>query len=335
MKSVIASFFSFLLFLMIAAAGAVWWVENYYASAGPLAAPGDIVLERGTGVRQIAEQLEASGVILHPDLFFALAVATGDARKMQAGEYAFPAGVSPRDIIAMMVQGKTVKHVFTVPEGWTTAQIIRALMQIPQLKGEIPQAFAEGELLPETYQFAYGDSRLSLLQRMRDAMQKVMVAAAGGPVSPYGILTPVQLLTLASIVEKETHKPSERPRIAGLYLNRLRLGMKLQADPTVIYALTKGQEDLGRALSLADLNVNSPYNTYRYAGLPPGPICNPGKASIEAARNPLPTDELYFVADGTGGHRFAKTEKEHEANVRAFRQWEAASRKASNAPPPD
>ncbi|MCY3981698.1 MAG: endolytic transglycosylase MltG, partial [Alphaproteobacteria bacterium] len=243
---------------------------------------------------------------------------------LKAGEYDFPAGVSAASVRDMLVAGRTVIHRLTVPEGLTTAAVLELLRNTERLVGELPNP-GEGRLLPETYYYSYGDSRAGLVARMQRAMDEALARLfrARPPDSP--LKSETELLTLASIVEKETGMSAERARVAGVFINRLKRRMRLQTDPTVIYALTGGQP-LGRALTRADLRLDHAYNTYRNHGLPPGPIANPGLAALEASARPADTDALYFVADGAGGHLFARTLREHNRNVARYRKLSRRAR---------
>jgi len=313
--------FIYLIFsvFVLLAAGALWCEIDFNAS-GPLAESTILVFPPNTHFTAIADTLAEKNVIAHPFLFKLQAFARGESSRFKAGEYNFSAHIAASDVASMLANGKTVIHHLTIPEGLMTSEIISIVKAIPELDGEITLDIKEGELLPETYNYSRGDKRNDLLTRMRHAMQKTLEEAWTGRADGLPFTTPAQALTLASIVEKETGLASERPRVAAVYINRLRKGMLLQADPTTAYGVTGGKYKLPRPLTYNDLESNSPYNTYRSAGLPPGPIANPGKASILATLHPVQSDELYFVATGVGGHNFARTEQEHEANVRKFRE---------------
>ncbi|HXV23539.1 MAG TPA: endolytic transglycosylase MltG [Alphaproteobacteria bacterium] len=319
-----------LLILLVGAAGAVaaGWAWQRFTGPGPLAQERTVVVERGSGVNAIARQLAEAGVLPDPWTFRIGTRLFGEGRLLKAGEYRFEAHISPQAVLEKLAAGDVVQRQVTVPEGLTTAQVIELLAAVDGLTGEIGAPRPEGELLPETYAYTLGDSREELIGRMRSGMDAVLAElwpkrAAGLPLK-----SPEEAVTLASIVEKETGVAAERPRVAAVFVNRLTRGMPLQSDPTVIYALTDGKSAsvangegiLGRKLTRADLDADHPYNTYRIPGLPPGPIANPGRASLEAVLNPPATKELYFVADGSGGHAFAATLEEHNRNVARWRK---------------
>lgn len=307
------------------AGGAVWFAVERYRAPGPLAADRTLVVPRGFGVEEIADQLEAEGVLANRWLLLG-GVRFTEGRGLRAGEYLFPAGVSAEGVLALLRSGRTVVRRFTVPEGLTSAQIVGLLAAEPALSGEPPAPPPEGSLLPETYNFSWGDSREGMVERMQRAMRDAVADAWAKRTDGLPIRRPEDLVTLASIVEKETGVAAERARVAGVFVNRLRRGMRLQSDPTVIYGLTSGSGSLGRPLTRADWRHDSRYNTYVIDGLPPGPIANPGRASLLAAVAPERHDFLYFVADGTGGHAFAATLAEHNRNVARWRQVNGADR---------
>jgi UPF0755 protein len=263
--------------------------------------------------------------VIRDSLVFAAGVRVyGEERPLQAGEYQFAARVSMRLVMEQMIDGVTVKHRLTIPEGLTSAEIVALVAAAPDLEGSVPAALpADGSLLPETYFFSKGDTREQLIERMRKGMSDTLAELWPARDGAVPLKTIAEAVTLASIVEKETGLATERPHVASVFFNRLAQGMPLQSDPTVIYALTGGKGPLGRALLRADLQFASPYNTYANAGLPPGPIANPGRASLEAVLHPASTKDLYFVADGSGGHAFAATLDEHNRNVAAWRKQQA------------
>jgi UPF0755 protein len=299
--------------------------------AGALFAPGPsdegktVIIAHGATASDIAAQLAQENAVYLPSLFRVVArlVASGS---LKAGEYALPARASAVDIAVMMREGRSVVRMFTVAEGLTSDEIVRLLNDDPVLTGAISATPAEGSLLPETYRYTYSDSRLSLIARMQKAMQEKINEIWASRESGLPLKSEKEAVTLASIVEKETGKPEERPRIAGVFYNRLRQNMRLQSDPTVIYAITKGKETLDRALTHDDLSYQSPLNTYANDGIPPQPICNPGRAALEAVTHPEHNNFLYFVADGSGGHAFAADLTTHNENIN---RWHHATEKAA------
>ena len=306
---------------LLFAGGAVFWGYEQYRRPGPAAAPVTVVLEPGSGVRAIARRLADAGVLRHPDVFvLAARFGVGGGRDLKAGEYAFPAHASIAQLLAKLRAGETVVRRLTVPEGLTSREVLALVEAAEGLAGEAGEPPPEGALLPETYHYSYGDGRADLVARMREAMRHALEELWPGRQPDLPLQSPEQALVLASIVEKETGLATERGRIAGVFMNRLRRDMRLQSDPTVLYALTEGRGRLERPLSRADLAVDSPYNTYLYGGLPPGPIANPGRAALAATLRPASTDELYFVADGSGGHAFASSLAEHQRNVAHWRR---------------
>jgi len=300
-----------------------FYISGSYKGAGPLAEPRTVVLERGSSARAIALALEDAGVIESGRLFLAGLWLEGGASQLKPGEYAFPAGISGKDVAAKLIAGDAVVHKLTIAEGLTNAEIIALVAAAEGLKGEPGAVAGEGALLPETYHYAFGDSRAELVKRMQSGMAALLEELWPKRAADLPLKSVQEALTLASIVEKETGVAAERPQVAGVFVNRLKRGMPLQSDPTVIYAVTKGEKPLDRALSRADLATDSPFNTYKNKGLPPAPIANPGRASIEAALNPMTTEALYFVADGKGGHVFARTLEEHNKNVAQWKQQRA------------
>ncbi|MBX6322160.1 MAG: endolytic transglycosylase MltG [Rhodospirillaceae bacterium] len=312
--------------------GALLWAVAQFEAPGRFTADTTVLIPRGTGIGGIAARLHEAGVLDHPVVFEWATRWFAARQPLQAGEYRFTAGMSPRAVMEKMMRGETEKRRLTVAEGLTTPEVLDLVRHADGLDGELsPQTLAlpEGRLLPETYFYSWGDSRDGLVQRMAQAMDRLLAEAWPHRADGLAITTPQEAVILASIVEKETAVPEERPRIARVFMNRLERGMRLQSDPTVIYALTQGKTALGRPLSRADLAVDSPYNTYEHYGLPPGPIANPGRDSILAVLQPAAGNDLYFVADGTGRHAFAETLAEHNRNVAALRRLEASRPPAS------
>lgn len=289
----------------------LWW------SAGPRPGPHAIIVEEGATLASVGSQLEEQGAIPgSARTFYLMARLLGSGDPVQAGEFEVPKGTSAAGILDLLQHGRPVQRLITVTEGMPTVLVIEKLARNRLLAGPIPQV-PEGSLLPDSYSYQRGEMRSAIIGRMQNAMARTVDSlwAKRRPTCP--IATKLEAVTLASIVEKETGKPSERRMVAGVYCNRLRIGMKLDADPTVIYPITLGKP-LGRRIKRSELQSDDPYNTYRRPGLPPGPIANPGKDSIAAVLDPVDTKALYFVADGTGGHVFAATLAEHEANRRRW-----------------
>lgn len=309
----------FLATMMILTVAGVWWAIAHFEAPGPLKQMTTVIVPKGESFNDIAELLEKNEVVDFPKLFQVMVVLQGNGRNFKAGEYEFHPAVSPRAVMDAMLEGRTVIRRMTIPEGFTSREISELLKQNPVLEGEVPWEIPEGTLLPETYHYSYGDSRAGIIERARTAMRNALERLWEQRDRSIPLKTPEEAIILASIVEKETGVAAERGRIAAVFINRLRKGMKLQADPTVIYGITEGSKKMGRQLSGSDLKKASDYNTYIITGLPPGPICNPGLDAIKAVLRPPKTSELYFVADGRGGHNFAATLKEHNANVNRYR----------------
>ncbi|MGB0749845.1 MAG: endolytic transglycosylase MltG [Magnetospiraceae bacterium] len=323
-----SSFFKAVVFLILSAIvgaiGAGYWVISQISAPGPLAQETAITVEPGMGTRQIeGALLEAGALAEGPIPLFSIAARMIEPEAhLKAGEFTIPAHASPRQILDILRHGTAIQHSLTLAEGLTTLEILALVNADPTLSGPPidPETIAEGALLPETYSFPRNYSRMRLVGRMRAARDKVLKDAWESRPEGYPLASQEEALILASIIEKETGVGDERAKVAGVFINRLRKNMLLQTDPTVIYALTLGKQTLDRELTRKDLKINSPYNTYVTPGLPPGPICNPGEAAIRAALAPQDTDALYFVADGSGGHAFARTLKEHQRNVAQWRK---------------
>jgi UPF0755 protein len=300
-------------------------MKNAYGP-GPLAETKIILIERGQGVSGIAQTLESEGIVDSSLVFKILTRIERDQRSLKAGEYEFPARISMAESLTMMREGKVYDRKVTFPEGVTSWQIVETLKGLTDMAGDITEIPAEGTLLPETYHYIKNDDRNALLGKMKGAMDKTVADLWPNRAEGLPVTTAAEALVLASIVEKETGVAAERKKVAGVFINRLKKGMPLQSDPTVIYGITKGeiqnegQGPLGRRLLTKDLETDSPYNTYLNSGLPPAPIANPGRASIEAVLQPEVHDYIYFVADGSGGHVFARTLDEHNSNVANWRR---------------
>lgn len=302
------------------AGGVVVWGLAALRADGPLNGYARLIIPRGASLAQAASQLRRAGLIRHQRLFVIAARLQGVTIK--AGEFEFTNQMPALAVMRWLADGKTVVRRVTVPEGLRSREVVRLLENAPGFAGTISSQLAEGSLLPDTYHYSYGDNRSEIVQRMTESMTQLLDELWRQRAPGLPIETPHQALILASIVEKETGVAQERPRIAAVFLNRLKKGMRLQSDPTVAYALSHGDGGNGSArapLSRNDLQFDHPYNTYRYGGLPPGPIANPGRAALEAVLNPLQTDEFYFVADGSGGHAFARSLAEHNRNVARWR----------------
>lgn len=304
----------------VVAGGGYFFLRQHYHGASGLPSDANVLIERGTSIQGIAKQLEADGVIDNA-LLFTLSYRLFDGNiALQAGEYVFSPHTSPQEVVEKLGSGDVVIRKFTVPEGLSSKQVATLLGTIEGLDGEVPKAPAEGSLMPDTYHFMLGDTRADKIARMQAAMQEFLAESWQKRDADLPLNSPEEALILASIVEKETGVPEERGRVAAVFINRLRKNMPLQTDPTVLYAITDGSYALERPLLRKDLQVDHPYNTYKNAGLPPGPIANPGRDSILAVLHPPTTNELYFVATGNGGHAFSRTLKEHNANVAKLRK---------------
>ena len=316
---------TFLVILLLAVVWALW----SYNGPGPVAETGDattVILRRGAGLPEIASSLERAGVVRSGSIFIAAAQITRAARDLKAGEYEIPSRASASAVLAKIRSGEVVRHQVTIPEGITSDMAVEILTANPVLAGEAPTP-PEGAILPETYDVQRGEDRAAVLRRMMDARDKVLGQLWAKRQAGLPFTSPEQAVILASIVEKETGLASERPRIAAVFLNRLAQGMRLESDPTIIYGLTRGRP-LGRGIRLSELNGETPYNTYRIDGMPPTPIANPGRAALAAVLDPPKTNDLFFVADGTGGHVFAATFEQHKANVA---KWRAVERNRAQA----
>ncbi len=278
-----------------------------------------VLIESGASLSQITSCLGASHVLDFPILLKGILYGSGEWRQLKAGEYLIPASVTPAQLIHIIKSGDVILHPVTVIEGETSYHLAQKLLKDDRFQGpcETP---TEGSILPETYHFPRGPERQKIVGRMQNAMHTALTETWAKRSLDQRLQSPKELLILASIVERETSLPQERPLVAAVFLNRLKQGIPLQADPTVLYGLTQGKQDLGRALTKDDLQAESPYNTYRQLGLPPSPIANPSLASLKAVAHPATVDYIYFVANGTGGHVFAVTLEEHKKNHAAWRK---------------
>jgi UPF0755 protein len=313
---------------MVAVLGAAW----VYNGPGPAAKAGDktsVVLRRGASLPEIASSLEQGGVIRSSSIFMTAAKVTGAARTLKAGEYEFSSRASMAQVLDAIRHGRIVRHWITIPEGRTSDMVMDILNASPILTGSAPTP-PEGAILPETYEVQRGEDRAAVLQRMMDDRDKLLNQLWANRQAGLPFQTKEEAVTLASIVEKETGLAEERPRVASVFVNRLRTGMRLGSDPTIIYGISRGRP-LGRGIRMSELQRLTPYNTYLIDGLPPTPIANPGRQALAAVLDPPKTGDLYFVADGTGGHVFASTLEQHNANVARWRQIER-DRAGENVP---
>jgi len=315
--------FTLVLLVMVGVGGAYIYGKQKIEAPGPLKEEKVVNIPARAGMTDIADALQREGVIDSNRWAFIGAVFALKARsELKPGEYLFQKNASLRDVIGTIVEGKVVQHAVTIPEGLTSEQIVARLSDNDIFSGSVREIPREGTMLPETYKFPRGTSREQVIARMQQA-QKRAIAEIWERRSPdLPIRSPEQLVTLASIIEKETGKSDERSRVAAVFVNRLRQKIKLQSDPTIIYGLVGGKGTLGRPIKRSEIQQPSPYNTYVVDGLPPGPIANPGRASLEAAANPARTRDLFFVADGTGGHAFSDTDDQHQKNVAKLRALE-------------
>ncbi|WP_434052333.1 MAG: endolytic transglycosylase MltG [Roseibium sp.] len=321
-------------FGLAAVGGALYFGKTKFEEPGPLTEDATVVIASGSGLSGITNRLAGGGVIgdsVFDEWVFNLGIRFyKNATDLKAGEYAFAPGVSMHEIMTDLVQGNAVTHSVTIPEGWTTAQILERVREHPILVGEITDVPVEGDLLPQTYTFARGTTRQEVLGQMKEAQERLLAEIWERRTDDLPVTSPEELVVLASIVEKETALADERPRVAGVFVNRLNRNMRLQSDPTILYGLYGGEAWLKdrSAIKQSEINAQNEYNTYQIDGLPPGPIGNPGRAAMEAVANPSRTQDLFFVADGTGGHVFAETYEQHQENVRKWRQIERQRREA-------
>lgn len=325
-RSQVVIFLNFIMTMMIlvavAAVGLFWYGKTEFEGEGPLEQTTAFMVPEGAGFNQIASSLEQRGMISDQRVFrLAGRTVMGDDT-IKAGEYEIKAHASMRQILDQMRDGRSILHSFTIPEGYTTYQIIQKLRDEPLLTGDLPEDLPEeGDLLPETYKFSRGAERADILAQMERAQTRALDQIWDRRDPDLPLESKEELVILASIVEKETARADERPRVASVFYNRLAKGMRLQSDPTVIYGIFGGEgKPSDRPIYKSDLEKDTPYNTYTINGLPPGPIANPGRESMEAVANPSRTEDLYFVADGYGGHTFAKSLDEHNANVARWRK---------------
>jgi UPF0755 protein len=331
----LSGLFTLLLFLMLAAGSMLALLYHQFETPGPLAVSRVVTVPRGEGRIEIATRLEREGAISNRWAFivnYLLRNALGSrALELKAGDYEIKKNASMAEIMETLTQGRGVLSKLTIPEGMTSLQIVEKLRAEDELVGDITEIPPEGSLLPDTYRFSKGMERRELLDRMQGEMQRFLAVTWERRQPSLPIATPEDAIIFASIVEKETGRADERSRVAAVFMNRLKKGMRLQSDPTVIYGIVGGQGSLGRSITRADLDGKTSHNTYQIGGLPPTPICNPGRSAIEATLNPASTTDLYFVADGTGGHTFSDTLKEHNAAVTNWRKVERERKKEADA----
>ena len=335
-RSTLSALSGFVTFVVVAATGVVGaglYARQEMRAPGPLQADKIVLIAQRTETPEIVAQLEREGVVESGMLLNAALLVTGDRKRLKAGEYLFKAHASPRDVIDTMISGHEILHSITIPEGLTSEQIVAKLNESDVLSGEIREIPKEGSLLPETYRIARGMQRNDLIRKMQDDQKKALEQIWSQRSPDLPLRSSFDLLILASIVEKETGKADERPRVAGVFINRLRNHTKLQSDPTIVYGIVQGKGTLGRPILRSEVDKPTPYNTYAIEGLPPGPISNPGRAALEAVANPSRTKDVYFVADGTGGHAFAETLDQHNKNVARWRQIEKDRASAGAASP--
>jgi UPF0755 protein len=329
-----------LILLMIGAGVSYYYGKQILESAGPLTEDRIVNIPARAGKRDISDVLQKEGVInVNPWIFIGSVYALKASSDLKPGEYLFQKNASLRDVIGTIVEGKVVQHAITIPEGLTSEQIVARLSDNDIFAGGVREIPREGTLLPETYKFPRGATREQVIQRMQQTQKRVLAEIWERRNPDIPIKSPEQLVTLASIVEKETGRADERSRVAAVFTNRLRQKIKLQSDPTIIYGMVGGKGTLGRPIRRSEITQPSPYNTYVIEGLPPGPISNPGRASLEATANPARTRDLFFVADGTGGHSFTETYDAHQKNVAKLRAMEKqiqndTAEPAEDAPPP-
>ena len=319
-------FYFFIFFIGVSLiGGSVFTTYSQFVGEGPLPERTEVVIPRGN-LKKIATLLHEKGIIDSPSIFVLGVRASGNTHKIKSGEYSIPRRASAKMVMDILVGGQTYIRRVVIPEGLTSAQIVEILNNAKGLVGVISQTPKNGTLLPETYHYSYGDTKEGIIVRMQNAMKRVIDEEWEKRADKLPLKSKQEAIILASIVEKETSLKKERAMVAGVFINRLNKKMRLQSDPTVIYAVTDGRLDLNRSLKKADLKIQHPYNTYVIPALPVGPIGNPGKEAIKAVLNPAETDALYFVATGRGGHAFAKTLKEHNKNIQNWLNYRRQKR---------
>ncbi|MGB0498305.1 MAG: endolytic transglycosylase MltG [Rubricella sp.] len=322
LRSLAANVLTIIVVALIAVSGLIYWGQSQFTAEGPLEEPVIVTVERGATLDDVTEEMLRVGAIENAEIFRIGARYRGDDRRLRFGEYEVPAGASMAQILDLVVSGRSIQYFVTVPEGLTSWEVVQLLNADERLTGELTEVPPEGSLAPDTYSFERNATRASIIERMGEAQEEILAEAWANRAEGLPLESPEEALILASIIEKETGVAEERLTVASVFVNRLNRGMRLQTDPTVIYGITLGQGPLGRGLRRSELDTPTPYNTYTIDGLPPTPIANPGRASIEAAVNPGDTPYIFFVADGTGGHAFAVTLDEHNRNVARWREIE-------------
>jgi UPF0755 protein len=323
--------FTILILLAIMVGVGVAVGKHRFDTPGPLTADKVVNIPPRYGIRDIADLLVKEDVIEHPLTFIAGSLVYKTHEELRFGEYQFNKGASLHDVLNTLVSNKVVQHQITLAEGLTSEQIVQRLLEADMLAGNIREIPREGSMLPESYRFPRGTTRDQVIKRMQDSQKRILQEVWDHRAPDLPLKTPEQLVTLASIVEKETGRSDERSRVAAVFVNRLKQRMKLQSDPTIIYGLVGGKGTLGRPIMRSEIEQPTPYNTYVIEGLPPGPIANPGRAALEAVANPARTKELYFVADGTGGHAFSETLDAHQRSVSKLRAMEQQQRDGTAA----
>lgn len=327
--TVLSGLLSFSIVVVAGVFAGIYFLKLHMKQPGPLATEKTLLVSTGSGLSAIARVLEGKGVIDSAEMFI-IGVSVDRAQtRLRAGEYRFAPGISMKQVMVKLITGQSVKHKVTLAEGLTSFQIVERLKADKVLVGDIDMVPADGTLLPETYLFQRGQQRAGIIKEMVVAQRKLLDNLWDNRAKNLPLKTRAEALILASIVEKETGIASERRRVAAVFVNRLRRNIRLQSDPTIIYGITGGKGPLGRALLRSDIDKKTSYNTYQIDGLPPTPIANPGRASIEAVLDPIESNELFFVADGSGGHVFAETLNQHQKNVVNWRKIEAERRKAA------
>ncbi|NDW07895.1 endolytic transglycosylase MltG [Jiella pacifica] len=308
------------LFVTLAVGAILYWGKSEFDRPGPLTKEATYVVPRSTGVSSIASGLESEGIVSSAEVFEYGVRLAGAGGQLKAGEYAFPAGASMRQVMEKLKSGESIMHAVTIPEGWTVYRAYERIATADFLTGDMPGEVPEGTLKPDTYLVQRGTTRKEVVRQMKSAQDQLVNEIWEGRQPDLPIKDIGQFITLASIVERETGIAGERPHVASVFINRLKKGMRLDSDPTFLYGVYGGEgKPSGQPVTQSDKDSETPYNTYKIRGLPPGPIANPGRAALEAVAHPLQTDDLYFVADGTGGHIFAPSLREHNNNVAKYR----------------